>query len=128
MFSLRIGALTVILSDMLVKGFTTGAAVHVLMSQVKSLFGLKLPRHSGPGKLIKVGGRPRQCECPSRWDPPAPAPGHFYRTRAVLDGARPAVTSPLSANQAARYTATAARHVIRRQPRAPPPARPLITR
>jgi len=53
MFALRIGALTVILSDMLVKGFTTGAAVHVLMSQVKSLFGLTLPRHSGPGKLVK---------------------------------------------------------------------------
>ena len=60
MFSLRIGALTVILSDMLVKGFTTGAAVHVLMSQVKSLFGLTLPRYSGPGKLIKVGGQ-RRC-------------------------------------------------------------------
>lgn len=58
MFVLRIGALTVILSDMLVKGFTTGAAVHVLMSQVKSLFGLTLPRYSGPGKLIKVGPLP----------------------------------------------------------------------
>ncbi|XP_043232164.1 prestin-like isoform X2 [Amphibalanus amphitrite] len=54
MFALRIGALTVILSDMLVKGFTTGAAVHVLMSQVKSLFGLTLPRYTGPGKLIKT--------------------------------------------------------------------------
>ncbi|XP_037094667.1 sulfate anion transporter 1-like isoform X2 [Pollicipes pollicipes] len=54
MFVLRMAALTVVLSDMLVRGFTTGAAVHVLFSQLPSLFGLHLPRFSGAGKLAKL--------------------------------------------------------------------------
>lgn len=43
-----------LLSDTLVSGFTTGAAVHVLTSQVKNLLGVKVPRHSGPLKLVYV--------------------------------------------------------------------------
>jgi solute carrier family 26 protein len=48
----RLGVLSVLLSDTLVSGFTTGAAVHVLTSQVKNLLGVKVPRHSGPLKLV----------------------------------------------------------------------------
>jgi MFS superfamily sulfate permease-like transporter len=44
----------VLLSDTLVSGFTTGAAVHVLTSQVKNLLGVKVPRHSGPLKIVYV--------------------------------------------------------------------------
>ncbi|XP_071514884.1 prestin-like isoform X2 [Panulirus ornatus] len=40
------------LSDMLVSGFTTGVAFHVLTSQVKYLFGVPVPRYNGPFKLI----------------------------------------------------------------------------
>lgn len=48
----RLGVLSVLLSDTLVSGFTTGAAVHVLTSQVKNLLGVKVTRHNGPLKLI----------------------------------------------------------------------------
>ena len=54
LFSVRLSALAVVLSDMLVQGFTTGAAVHVLLSQVPSVLGLPRPRFSGAGRLIKV--------------------------------------------------------------------------
>ncbi|XP_063611121.1 prestin-like [Penaeus indicus] len=49
---LQLGSLSVFLSDMLVSGFTTGAAIHVLTSQVKYLFGLHIQRYSGPLKII----------------------------------------------------------------------------
>lgn len=49
---LKLGSLSVLLSDTLVSGFTTGAAVHVFTSQVKNLFGLSVKRYSGPLKLI----------------------------------------------------------------------------
>lgn len=48
----RLGVLSVLLSDTLVSGFTTGAAVHVLTSQVKNLLGVKVPRYSGPLKIV----------------------------------------------------------------------------
>ncbi|GMR59614.1 hypothetical protein PMAYCL1PPCAC_29809 [Pristionchus mayeri] len=48
----RLGFVTAYLSDPLVSGFTTGAAVHVLMSQVNKVFGVKMPRHSGMGMII----------------------------------------------------------------------------
>lgn len=51
----RLQFLTTYLSDQLVAGFTTGAAVHVLVSQFKELFGMRgLVKHSGPGYLIRV--------------------------------------------------------------------------
>lgn len=50
----RLGSLSVLMSDTLVSGFTTGAAVLVFTSQVKHVFGIKLPRHSGAFKLIYV--------------------------------------------------------------------------
>lgn len=54
MFSLRLGNLSSLLSESLVNGFTTGAAMHVLSSQLKDLFGLKIPRHVGYLQIIYV--------------------------------------------------------------------------
>ncbi|CAL4185526.1 unnamed protein product, partial [Meganyctiphanes norvegica] len=49
---LQLGSLSVFLSDMLISGFTTGAAVHVVTSQVNYLFGLNIKRYNGPLKII----------------------------------------------------------------------------
>lgn len=49
---LRLGSLSVVLSEVLVSGFTTGAAIHVFTSQVKNMFGVKIERFNGPLKLI----------------------------------------------------------------------------
>ncbi|KAL0267185.1 UNVERIFIED_CONTAM: hypothetical protein PYX00_009534 [Menopon gallinae] len=49
---LKLGSLSVFLSGTLVSGFTTGAAVHVFTSQVKSLLGIRVKRFSGPFKII----------------------------------------------------------------------------
>lgn len=54
MFVFRLGILSFLLSECLVSGFTTGAAMHVFTSQVKDLLGLELPRISGNFKLVKV--------------------------------------------------------------------------
>lgn len=54
MYIFRLGILSFLLSECLVSGFTTGAAVHVFTSQVKDLLGLQLPRIKGNFKLIKV--------------------------------------------------------------------------
>lgn len=51
---LRLGNLSSLLSDPLINGFTTGAAVHVTVSQLKDLFGIKIPRHKGVFKTIYV--------------------------------------------------------------------------
>uniref|UniRef100_A0A7I4Z7K5 STAS domain-containing protein n=1 Tax=Haemonchus contortus TaxID=6289 RepID=A0A7I4Z7K5_HAECO len=48
---LRLDFLTAFLSDQIIGGFTTGAAVHVLTTQLNKIFGVPLPRHSGLGKL-----------------------------------------------------------------------------
>jgi len=44
---LQLGWLTIYLSDALSRGFTTACAVHVMTSQLKYLFGLKLTRYGG---------------------------------------------------------------------------------
>ncbi|KAK0090530.1 hypothetical protein PV325_012584 [Microctonus aethiopoides] len=44
MFCLRLGIISTLLSETLVNGFTFGAAIHVFMSQIKDLLGLKLPK------------------------------------------------------------------------------------
>ncbi|CAL1539051.1 unnamed protein product [Lymnaea stagnalis] len=49
-----LGFLTVYLSDPLISGFTTGAAVHVFTSQIKHIFGIPTGRYSGAFKLIYV--------------------------------------------------------------------------
>lgn len=51
---LRLGSLASLLSEPLVNGFTTGAAVHVTVSQLKDLFGIQIPRHKGAFKIIYV--------------------------------------------------------------------------
>lgn len=50
----RLGSLAALLSEPLVNGFTTGAAVHVTVSQIKDLFGIQIPRHKGAFKIIYV--------------------------------------------------------------------------
>lgn len=47
----KLGVVTTYMSDSLVSGFTTGAAVHVFTSQVKYVFGLKIKRFSGMFQL-----------------------------------------------------------------------------
>ncbi|RZF40958.1 hypothetical protein LSTR_LSTR013213 [Laodelphax striatellus] len=49
---LRLGSLSVLMSEFLVSGFTTGAAILVLTSQLKHIFGLKLPKRIGQFKTI----------------------------------------------------------------------------
>jgi solute carrier family 26 protein len=48
MYIFRMGIVCTLLSDTLVNGFTTGAAIHVFTSQVKDLLGLKIAKHEGP--------------------------------------------------------------------------------
>ncbi|CAL8242611.1 unnamed protein product [Merluccius merluccius] len=45
---LRLGFVAIFLTEPLVRGFTTAAAVHVCISQLKYLLGVKTPRYSGP--------------------------------------------------------------------------------
>ncbi len=54
---LRLGFITIFLSDPLISGFTTGAACWVFTSQIKHIIGI-YPRHSGPIALIKVRYKP----------------------------------------------------------------------
>lgn len=54
MFLLRLGAVSSLLSETLVSGFTTGAAIHVFTSQVKDLFGLRLTPVTGYFEIILV--------------------------------------------------------------------------
>uniref|UniRef100_A0A183CDN5 Sulfate_transp domain-containing protein n=1 Tax=Globodera pallida TaxID=36090 RepID=A0A183CDN5_GLOPA len=50
----RLSFLTNYFSDSLISGFTTGAAVHVLTSQLDKLIGVKIKRHSGIGMILFV--------------------------------------------------------------------------
>lgn len=50
----QLGNLATLLSEPLVNGFTTGAAVHVTITQLKDLFGIRIPNHKGAFKLIFV--------------------------------------------------------------------------
>ncbi|XP_024869942.1 solute carrier family 26 member 10 [Temnothorax curvispinosus] len=52
MYTFRLGIVTTLLSETLVNSFTTAAAVYVLISQIKDLLGLKLPKQKGYFKLI----------------------------------------------------------------------------
>ncbi|XP_069569310.1 chloride anion exchanger-like [Brachyistius frenatus] len=49
---LQVGFIVVYLSDTLVSGFTTAAAVHILVSQLKFVLGLKVPGINGPLSII----------------------------------------------------------------------------
>ncbi|XP_012587899.1 PREDICTED: solute carrier family 26 member 10 [Condylura cristata] len=54
MFALRLGVLSTFLSEPVVKALTSGAALHVLVSQLPSLLGLPLPRQIGCFALFKT--------------------------------------------------------------------------
>lgn len=54
MYVLRLGIISSLLSETLVSGFTTGAAIHVFTSQVKDLLGIKLTPVIGNYKIILV--------------------------------------------------------------------------
>ncbi|XP_019392556.1 PREDICTED: cadherin EGF LAG seven-pass G-type receptor 3, partial [Crocodylus porosus] len=49
---LQFGFVVTYLSDPLVRGYTTAASVHVLISQLKYVFGVRLGEHSGPLSLF----------------------------------------------------------------------------
>ncbi|XP_047245612.1 chloride anion exchanger-like isoform X2 [Girardinichthys multiradiatus] len=49
---LQVGFVVMYLSDTLVSGFTTAAAIHILVSQLKFVLGLQVPGISGPLALI----------------------------------------------------------------------------
>uniref|UniRef100_A0A8C5TTM3 Solute carrier family 26 member 5 n=1 Tax=Malurus cyaneus samueli TaxID=2593467 RepID=A0A8C5TTM3_9PASS len=49
---LRFGFVAIYLTEPLVRGFTTAAAVHVFTSQLKYLFGIKTSRYSGPLSVV----------------------------------------------------------------------------
>ncbi|XP_053270639.1 prestin [Pleuronectes platessa] len=49
---LRFGFVAIYLTEPLVRGFTTAAAVHVFISQIKYLLGVKTQRFSGPLSVI----------------------------------------------------------------------------
>ncbi|XP_064417510.1 prestin [Latimeria chalumnae] len=49
---LHIGFVSIYLTEPLVRGFTTAAAVHVFVSQMKYLLGIKTSRFSGPFSII----------------------------------------------------------------------------
>ncbi|KAL3853834.1 hypothetical protein ACJMK2_017335 [Sinanodonta woodiana] len=48
----RLGFLASFLSDPLISGFTTGAAVHVISSQIKHIFGIPVGEYHGPLNLL----------------------------------------------------------------------------
>uniref|UniRef100_A0AAZ3R6T3 STAS domain-containing protein n=1 Tax=Oncorhynchus tshawytscha TaxID=74940 RepID=A0AAZ3R6T3_ONCTS len=50
----KFGFVVTYLSEPLVRGYTTGAAIHVIVSQLKYTFGISPKRHSGPFALIFV--------------------------------------------------------------------------
>ncbi|XP_054983118.1 solute carrier family 26 member 10 isoform X3 [Sorex araneus] len=54
MFALQLGVLATFLSEPVVKALTSGAALHVLVSQLPSLLGLPLPRQIGCFALFKT--------------------------------------------------------------------------
>lgn len=50
----RLSFLTNYISDPLVSGFTTGAAVHVLTAQLDKTLGIRVNASTGPGMILKV--------------------------------------------------------------------------
>lgn len=50
----QFGFVVTYLSEPLVRGYTTGAAIHVIVSQLKYTFGINPERYSGPIALVYV--------------------------------------------------------------------------
>lgn len=51
---LQLGFVVIYLSESLISGFTTAAAVHVLVSQLKFILQLTVPAHADPFSIFKV--------------------------------------------------------------------------
>ncbi|XP_004439339.1 chloride anion exchanger [Diceros bicornis minor] len=51
---LRIGFVVIYLSESLISGFTTAAAIHVVVSQLKFILQLTVPAHTDPFSIFKV--------------------------------------------------------------------------
>lgn len=60
---LQFGFIVVYLSDTLVSGFTTAAALHILVSQLKFVLGLEVPGISGILSMIYVSFRCLRKHC-----------------------------------------------------------------
>ncbi|XP_056378322.1 anion exchange transporter [Hyla sarda] len=54
LFLLNLGCATILLSEPVVSAMTTGAATHVVTSQVKFLLGMKMPYISGPLGMFNI--------------------------------------------------------------------------
>ncbi|XP_015417780.1 PREDICTED: anion exchange transporter [Myotis davidii] len=54
MFVLQLGSATFLLTEPVISAMTTGAATHVVTSQVKYLLGMKIPYISGPLRLFYI--------------------------------------------------------------------------
>ena len=57
MGAVKLGFVATFLSDPLISGFTTGSAVIVVISQLKHIFGIKVPQISGAFASVKVWSR-----------------------------------------------------------------------
>ena len=51
---IRLGSITVILTDVLISAFTVGASFHVFTSQIKHILGVDIPRQQGEGNIAKT--------------------------------------------------------------------------
>ncbi|XP_056632709.1 sulfate transporter-like [Diorhabda sublineata] len=54
MYCLRLGAVTALLSDVLVKSFTCGAAFQIVATQIKDLIGVDMPSFKGNFITVKI--------------------------------------------------------------------------
>ncbi|XP_038596827.1 chloride anion exchanger [Tachyglossus aculeatus] len=52
--ALQVGFIVIYLSQSLISGFTTAAAIHVVVSQLKFILQLKVPAHADPFSIFKV--------------------------------------------------------------------------
>lgn len=52
MYVFRLGVVCTILSETLVSGFTAGAAIHVVTSQMKELLGVRIASHNGMFQIV----------------------------------------------------------------------------
>lgn len=52
----RIGLsrISAVMSDSFITGFSVGVSFHIATSQLKTLFGISVPRYKGPGQLIRT--------------------------------------------------------------------------
>ncbi|KAH8026105.1 hypothetical protein HPB51_016115 [Rhipicephalus microplus] len=86
---LSLGALNVFLSEQMINGFATGVAIQVVVSQLGSLFGNRVPHMSGMFTIYKVrprklsrtsmaqGGPPLQCEAMAPHETSCPSGAGF---------------------------------------------------